>query len=178
MESSNSCRTIDSDWGGKPRPCLFLYLYLIHYLSLDLSQYLYLYRYLNLDPYLCLYLYPYLYLYLVGMEGRNKKDRYHIRHFLVDLERTQSGGKHICMKKKKNLISCCTTWLKQPRCLIVRRKQFLVLFRVGVYPCFNWVPAYAFHAPHLTNGYKPKPDIMWGAWGRCVLQKERSHVSL
>ena len=168
MMSSNSCRIIDSDWGGQPRPGLVLYL--IHCLSLDLSQYLYLYRYLNLDPY--------LYLYLVGMEGRNKKDGYHIRHFLVDLEQAQSGGKHICMKKKKNLISCCTTWLKQPRCLIVRRKQFLVLFRVGVYPCFNWVPAYAFHAPHLTNGYANKPAIIRGAWGRCVLQQERSHVSL
>ena len=82
------------------------------------------------------------------------------------------------LKKKKNLIDCCTTWLKQPRCLIVRRKQFHVLFKVGVYPCFNWVAAYAFHAQHLTNGYANKPAIIWGAWGRCVLQKERSHVSL
>ena len=168
--SSNSCRIIDSDWGGQPHPSLVLYL--IHYLSLDLSQYLYLYRYLNLDPYL------YLYLYLVGMEGRHEKDGYHIRHCLVDLERAQSGGKQIWMKKKKDPIDCCTTWLKQPRCLIVRRKQFHVLFSGGTYPCFNWVPAYAFHAQRLSNGYTNKPAIIWGAWGRCVLQKERSHVSL
>ena len=43
---------------------------------------------------------------------------------------------------------------------------------------FKLEAVFAYKRQMFLNIWNAKNNIIWGAWRRCVLQKERSHVSL